>query len=33
MINTFITGMIIGVLVSAPTGPLGKLCIKGDLTE
>lgn len=31
MINTFITGMIIGVLVSAPTGPLGILCIQRTL--
>ena len=31
MINTVITGMIIGVLVSAPTGPLGILCIQRTL--
>ena len=31
MINTFITGMIIGVPVSAPTGPLGILCIQRTL--
>ena len=31
MINTFITGMIRGVLVSAPTGPLGILCIQRTL--
>lgn len=31
MINTFITGMIIGVLVSAPTGPMGILCIQRTL--
>lgn len=31
MINTFITGIIIGVLVSAPTGPLGILCIQRTL--
>jgi len=31
MINIVITGLIIGILVSAPTGPLGILCIQRTL--
>ncbi|MDR2685080.1 MAG: LysE family translocator [Prevotellaceae bacterium] len=31
MLNIIITGVIIGVLVSAPTGPLGILCIQRTL--
>ena len=31
MIDIIITGIIIGILVSAPTGPLGILCIQRTL--
>ena len=31
MIDIIITGLIIGILVSAPTGPLGILCIQRTL--
>lgn len=33
MINIIITGIIIGVLVSAPTGPLGVLCIQRTINK
>lgn len=33
MINIIVTGIIIGILVSAPTGPLGVLCIQRTLNK
>jgi threonine/homoserine/homoserine lactone efflux protein len=33
MLNTFITGIIIGIFVSAPVGPLGVLCIQRTLNN
>jgi len=33
MLNVFITGIIIGIFVSAPVGPLGVLCIQRTLNN
>ena len=33
MIELFYTGMIIGILVSAPMGPIGMLCIQRTLSK
>lgn len=33
MMNIVVTGIIIGILVSAPTGPLGVLCIQRTLNK
>ena len=33
LLELFRTGMIIGILVSAPMGPIGMLCIQRTLSE